>query len=179
MVEDDFAHTHGLGGNLHVFVLLDVFQCLFEGEDDGGHDACLVVGTGSAHIGELLGFSHVHHEVVVVDVFAHHLSGIDFVLRVDEEAATVLQVVDGVGKGRAGFERNHGAVLPAGDVALVRLVVLEAVGHDGFALRSGEHVGTQPDDAARGDVELDVHSFAQALHGGHLALAACDHVNHL
>lgn len=70
----------------------------------GGDDAGLVVGTRCAHVGELLGFGDVDHEVVVVDVLTYYLSGIYFVLWVDEEAAAVLQLVDGVGKCGAGFE---------------------------------------------------------------------------
>jgi hypothetical protein len=39
-----------------------------------------------------------------VDVFAYHLACIDLILRLDEEASAVLQVVDGVCVGIACFE---------------------------------------------------------------------------
>ena len=45
VVEYDFAHAHGLWCDFDVFVLLDVFEGLFEAEYDGGDDAGLVVGT--------------------------------------------------------------------------------------------------------------------------------------
>lgn len=51
-----------------------------------------------------LSFGDVDYEVVFVDVLAYYLSGIYFVLGVDEEAAAVLQLVDGVGKCGACFE---------------------------------------------------------------------------
>ena len=56
------------------------------------------VGTRSAHVGQLLAFGHIHHQVFLVDVFSYDLSCIDCVLRFDEELASVLQVVDGVGE---------------------------------------------------------------------------------
>ena len=114
-----------------------------------------------------------------MNVLADHLSGIHLFLREDEELAAVLQVVDGIGDGCARVHRDHRAVRPAFHVALVGLVVLEAVGHDGFALAGCEHVGAQADDAARGDFELDVHAVALGFHRQHFALAARDHVDHL
>ena len=42
-----------------------------------------------------------------------------------------------------------------------------------------EHVGSEADDATRGDVELDVRALALAFHRGHFALSARHHVNHL
>ena len=51
--------------------------------------------------------------------------------------------------------------------------------HDGLALTGGKHVGAQADDAARGNVELYVHTVAEGYHRGHLALAARYHVDHL
>ena len=114
-----------------------------------------------------------------MDVLAHHLTGIDLLARVDEEFAAILQLVDGVGEGRARFEGNHRAVHTPFDVALVGLIFLEPVRHDGFALRGREHVGSEADDATRGDVELDVRALALAFHRGHFALSARHHVNHL
>ena len=91
-------------------------------------------------------------------------AGIDFVLRRDEELAAVLEVIDGVGKGRAAFEGDHRAVAATRNVALIGLIFLETVRHDGFALRGGEHIGAQTDDAARGDVEFDVDALAHVVH---------------
>ena len=112
-------------------------------------------------------------------VLAHDLSGIDLLLRIDEEASAVLELVDGVGEGSTRLHGNHGTVGASFDVALVGLVLLEAVRHDGFAGRCREDVRTQSDDAARGDVELDVDPVADGLHRRQLALASGDHINHL
>ena len=53
------------------------------------------------------------------------------------------------------------------------------MGHNGFASRSGEHVGAQADDAARWNLELEVLTVALGVHGNHFALAAGNHINHL
>ena len=148
MVEDGLADAHGLGSDLDELVLLDILQALLEAHDDLGDDAGLLVGAGGTDVGELLGLADIDDEVVVVDVFADDLTHIDVLTGVDEELATVLQLVDGIGEGIAGFEGNHRAVDTALDVALVGLVFLEAVGHDGFALRGCEDVGAESDDAA-------------------------------
>ncbi len=81
-------------------------------------------------------------------MFTDNLSGIDFLLRVDEELTAVLKVVNGIGKSSAGLHGDHGTVCAALDVALVGLVVLVAVSHDGFAGRSGQDIGAKTDDAA-------------------------------
>ena len=112
-------------------------------------------------------------------VLTHHLSGIDLFLRIDEELATVLKMVDGVGIGIAALQGNHGAVDPALYLPLVGLVLLEAVCHDCLALRCCKHIGTQTDYSTRRHVELNVHTVCLRLHGSHLALASCHHVYHL
>ena len=83
-----------------------------------------------------------------MDVFADDLTHIDVLTGVDEELAAVLQLVDGIGESIASLEGYHGAVDTTLDVALVGLVLLEAMGHDGFALRGCEDVGAESDDAA-------------------------------
>ena len=110
MVEDDFAHTHGLGSDFDKLVLLDVFEALFQRHDGLGDDAGFLVGTRGTDIGELLGLADVDHEVVVVDMLANHLSGIDVFTWIDEEFTTILQLVDGIGEGIARIHGDHGAV---------------------------------------------------------------------
>ena len=69
-------------------------------------------------------------------------------------------MIDGVGIGVAGLEGNHRTVGAARYLALVGLVLLEAVSHDGLALAGREHVGAQSNDATTGYHELDVHPVA-------------------
>ena len=147
MVENGLADAHRLRGDLDEFVFLDVFEAFFEGHDDLGNDARLVVGTRGTDIGELLGLANVDDEVVVVNVFADDLTHVDVLTGIDEELASILQLVDGVGIGIARLEGYHGTVDATLDVALEGLILLEAMGHDGLALRSSEHIGTQSDDA--------------------------------
>ena len=112
-------------------------------------------------------------------MLSHHLAKIHLVTRIDEELATVLQLVDGIGIGSACLHRNHRTVDTAGNLPLEGLVLLETVGHDGLTLTGGEHIGTQTDDTSRRDIELDIHPVGLALHRGHLSLAAGHHINHL
>ena len=114
-----------------------------------------------------------------MNVLAYHLTCVHFLTRINEELAAILQLVDRVSIGCAGLERNHRTVHTACNLALVRLVLLEAVGHDSLALARCEHVGAQTDNAARRYIELDVYAVAEGLHRCHLALAACHHINHL
>ena len=164
VVENDFAHAHRLGRNLHKLVFLDIFESLFEREYRARHDACLVVRAAGARVGQLFCLRHVYHEVVVVDMLAYHLACVDFLARVDEELAAVLQLVYRVCVGRARLHGYHAAVHAAGDVSLVRLVLLEAVSHDSLALTGGKHVGAQAYYAARRDVKLYVYPVGLALH---------------
>ena len=112
-------------------------------------------------------------------MFANHLTHINILTWVDEELTTVLQLVDGVGKGVAGLQSDHRTVDTALYLTLIGLILLEAVGHDGFTLRGGQHIGAQTDDAARGNVELDIGALALALHRGHLTFTTGHHINHL
>ena len=139
----------------------------------------LFVGTAGAHVGELLGLGHIHHDVVVVNVLAHHLTGIHLVLGRHEEAAAVLQLVESVGIHRTALQGDERTVDAAVHISLVRLVTLKAVSHDGLALTGREHVGAQADDAPRGNVKADVQAVALALHLSHLALPTRHHINNL
>jgi len=106
-VKDDFAHADVVGRDLDILVGLDVLEGLLEAEDDGGHDLDLVVGTAGTHVGEFLGLGDVDDEVFLLGVLADDLSAIDILLREDEEASAVLQLVDGVGIGRAAFHGDE------------------------------------------------------------------------
>ena len=53
------------------------------------------------------------------------------------------------------------------------------MGHDSLTLRSCQHIGTQTDDTARGDIKLNIDSLALILHRRHLTLTTSHHINHL
>ena len=168
-----------MGRNLHIFVSLDILQGLLQGEDGGRNDAGLLVGTAGTDVGQLLCLAYVDDKVYVVNMLSYNLAGIHLVLRFYEELAPILQMVYGICIGIAALQGNQRTVGTAVYLALERLVLLEAVRHDGLALRGGEHIGSQADDTARGDVELYVHTVALTVHTGHFALAARNHVYHL
>ena len=52
------------------------------------------LSSAGACVGKLFCFRNVHHEVVVMHVFADNLACVDLLARVDEELAAVLQFVD-------------------------------------------------------------------------------------
>ena len=168
-----------VGGDFDVLVLLDVFEGLLEAEYHGRNDAGLVVGTACAHVGEFFRLGDVDDDVLVLGALAHDLSGVDLFLGEDEEAAAVLQLVDGVGVSRAAFHGDERAVGTTLDVAFPGLVLEEAVGHYGLAGAGGEDVVAQADDAAAGDDELHVRAVVLRCHVYQVALAAGYHVDHL
>ena len=90
----------------------------------------------------------MHNEVEFVYVFAHNLTGIDVFSRVNEEATTVLQLVNGISKGIACVHRDHGTIGATAYLSFVRLVLFIAVSHDGFALRGSQYIRTEADNTA-------------------------------
>ncbi len=179
MVENHFPHAHAFRRYFNQLVFLDVFESFLKREHRARNNLRLVVRAAGTCVCQLFRLCHVHDKVVVVDMFADNLTGVDLLARVDEELAAVLQLVNRVGVGRARLHRYHRAVKAAGNISLVRLVLLEAVSHNRLALTCRQYVGAEADNAARGDVELDVHAVGLTLHRRHFALAACNHVDHL
>ena len=90
-----------MGRYFYIFVGLDVLQCLLEAEYLRWDECSLLVARLRTHVGEFLRLGDVDGEVFVLGVFAHYLSGIDLILREDEELAAVLQLVESVCKGGA------------------------------------------------------------------------------
>ena len=134
MVKDNLAHAHGLGSYLHILVCLDILQSLFKGEDGGRDDTCLLICTAGTDIGQLLCLAHIDNKVDIVNMLTYNLTSIHLVLGFNEELATVLQVVYGIGIGIATFQRYELTVDSAVYLALERLVLLEAMRHYGLTL---------------------------------------------
>src|SRR5690554_2803393 len=170
-LQEDFAQTDGFWGDLHVFVALDVFEGFFQTEGDGGNDAHLVVGAGGTHVGQFLTLGNVDHEVAIAVVFADDLTHVHLFLGRDEKFAAILQLINGVSEGGAGFHADEGAVLAFFDGAAPGLKFDEAMGHNGFPGIGGtDHVMQTNDSPLRND-ELEVYSLALALHAPEFALA--------
>ena len=164
MVESDLAHTDALRSNLNELVALDILKTFLKTHYDLRYHTSLLVRATGTHIGELLGLGNVDYEVVVVNMFAHYLTAVNLFTRIDEELATILKLVNRVSIGCTCLHCNHRTVHTAYYLALIRLILLEAVSHNGLALACCEHVGTQTDDTTRRNVELDVNTFAECLH---------------
>ena len=159
-------------GDFHELVLLDVLQRLLQGELDGRGQDDLLVGPGSAHVRELLGLADVDVQVPFAGVLADDHAAVDFLAGLDEEAAAVQQLVHRIGHGLARLQGDEGTVDAHLDVALVGLVVLEAVRNDGLALGGGQEVGTQAHQAAGRDLELQERPVATRFHPHEGGLAA-------
>ena len=67
-------------------------------------------------------------------MLTYNLTSIHLILGFDEELATILQVVNGIGIGIAAFQRYERTVDTAVYLALERLVLLEAMRHYGLTL---------------------------------------------
>ena len=80
-----------------------------------------------------------------MNVLANHLTHIDILTWVDEELAAILELVDSIGEGITCLEGYHRTIHTTLNLALIRLILLEAVRHDGLALRGCQHIGAQSD----------------------------------
>ena len=146
VIENHLAHTHTLRSYLYVLILADVLQTLLKAHHGLWNHASLIIRTGSTHVGQLLCLSYVNHQVVVVNMLTNNLAAVNLLTWVDEELTAILQLIDGVSIGSTCLQRNHATVGTAGNLALVWLILLEAVSHDSLTLRSSEHIGTKTDD---------------------------------
>ena len=117
---------------------------------------------------------HVARAAVLADDHAF----VDLVAGADEHLGPLLQAVQAEGHRLAGDHRDQHAVGPAGNLALHRLVALEAVVHDRRPLRGVQQPRPQADQAAGGDRELDVRVIAAGVHLRHLPAAAADQLHH-
>ena len=79
--------------NFYQLVFLDVFKRFLEGELDGRREYNLLVGSGGAYVGELLGLADVDVQISLSGMFSHNLSCIDVLSRLNEEPAPVEQFV--------------------------------------------------------------------------------------
>src|SRR5260370_15088538 len=150
-------------GNFDQLILFDVFQRLLQGHLPGRFQDNALVGAGGADVGQLLFAADVDGQVVIAAVFAHDLAFVDLFAAGDEQAAALLQVVEGVGGGPAGLGGDHDAVGPAGNAAAHRLVIEEVVVHDGLAAGAVHEPRAQTNQTTGRDGEFDVRHFRPAI----------------
>ena len=135
--------------NLHILILFDVLQRLFQRENHRRRQHCLVIRRLRTHVRQFLRFRNVYHDIAFLAVLAYHLPRVHFLARVDEEPSAVLQFVQRVGVCRAAFHRYQRTVVALHYLALVRLILIETVRHNRLARAHIHHIGAHTHDTAR------------------------------
>src|SRR5579862_1675379 len=166
-----FAEPEALRGGLDVFVRPDVFERTFQAHAGRRFQLDALPVPLAAHVGQVLGLAWVYSQVVGPGVFPDDHPQVNFFLRADEEAAPLLDVVQGVGCGDAGLHRDEDAVVAAGDLAPERRVLLEQMAHDAVPPREVDQVRFEPDEAPRRDDGLYQDAVGLVVHVDDLRLA--------
>ena len=78
--------------HFYKFILLDIFQCLFQTELDGRREKNLLIRTGSTDVGKLLRFADIYIKVALARMFTYHLAGVNLLTGLHEEATAVQQL---------------------------------------------------------------------------------------
>ena len=102
-VKDNLAQPQRPGCYFEVFILSDVLHGLLKGKFNGRDDENLLIRSGCAHIGQLLGFGHIYHQIIGTDMFTDYLTGINIFVGMYKESAPVLKFINGVSYGLPGF----------------------------------------------------------------------------
>ena len=76
----------------HQFVVIDEFQRLFQAHADRRGEQDVLVGTGGADVGQLLGLQRIDHQVIAARVNADNRTLVDLFAVADEQPAAFLQV---------------------------------------------------------------------------------------
>ena len=146
MVKDYLAHTNRLWRNLHILVGFDILETFLQTHHGLRHNTSFLITSTGTNVGELLGFRHINHEVIIVNMFANHLTEIHLFTWVDEEFTTVLLLINRISKGSTRFQCNHRTIHSTCDIAFVWLVFLEPMRHDSLTLTGRKEIGSKSDD---------------------------------
>src|SRR6185437_12574225 len=163
-IKDRFAKTDLFRRHFNAFVLLDIFHAFLERHLFFRGDAYGVIASAGAHIGQLFPFRGVDDEIARLDMLRDDLTGIDVLARIDEEGASVLQLIDGIGRGLLLVLAEEHAVVAAGDGPFPGFIFQEPVGHDGLARGTGKHITPQTDKTPARDFELEMLHFTLGVH---------------
>ena len=174
VVEDALAQAQILRRDLKKLVIGEEFEALLKAELSGRDEAQSLVRAGCAGIGQVLGAAHVDGDVIGLRADAHDHAGVDLRARGDEHRAALLSVPDAVGDRLAGLERYERACAAAGDIALVRLVLLKHGRHDALALGVGQELVAIAEESARRDEVAELYAVADGGHLDELALARAE-----
>src|SRR6185437_8637605 len=125
-IKDRFAKTDLFRRHFNAFVLLDIFHAFLERHLFFRGDAYGIIASAGAHIGQLFPFRGVDDEIARLDMLRDDLTGIDVLARIDEEGASVLQLIDGIGPFQGLYSRNRWA-MTASPAVLVSILLLKPI----------------------------------------------------
>ena len=171
VIEDGFAETDVLRRDFDELVFLDVFQGLLKAQNARRRQPDRLVGRRGPHVRDVLLLAWVDVDVQFAGVLADNHAFINHLAWRDEHRAAILQRIDAVARRLALLESDQGAMLAAFHVAFVRRVAMENVAHDAVALRAGQKLRTEADEAARRNDEFHAHIAVALVHVGKLRLA--------
>ena len=135
------------------------------------------VGRGGADVGLVLLLGRVDVEVLGARVLAHDHPLVDLLAGADEEAAPVLEAVEGEARGGAGAVGDQGAGGAGAHLPGPRLPALEHVVQQAGAAGLGEELGAEADQAARGRQIVEAYPAGRVVdHLLHPALAQGQHL---
>jgi len=84
-IEEPFTKPDRFGGDFDQFVVVDIFEGLFQAEDGRRGQADGFVGPGGAHVGQLFPAAGVDHQIVFLRVLADDYPGVNLDAGADEQ----------------------------------------------------------------------------------------------
>ncbi len=150
LFKQDLPQADLRGRDLHQLVLFDELQGLFQRQPPGAAArGCCGRGPPPACCVSFFSLVGLTFMSLAAAVLAHDHALVDHVAGADVQFGPFLEAVQPEGHGPAAGDRNQHARGPRADLALHRLVALEAVVDDGRALRGVQEPRPQADQPAR------------------------------
>ena len=166
LIKDRFAEAYALGRDFDQFVVGDEFKTLFERKRARSDQFERVLAACGAVVGQLLFLAYVDDEIVFARVFSDDHPSVHGYAGPDEQSGAFLCVEKTVCGRDPVLERYHRAAAALLDVAFVRFVSFEYVGHYAEAARIRKHFAAVAYKTARGYRERK--TGAATVVGGHV-----------
>ena len=150
MLQQQFlAQPNVVRCDFHQFIIVNEFQRLFQAHANRRRELDIFIRASCTNVGQLFPLERVNHQIVVAFMNTDEAAFIDFLAVADEEAATLLQVEEGVTQCLActiGDEDTVGAlsVLARFYGAVVREHTVDQSG----TLGAGKKLGAKTDQSA-------------------------------
>src|SRR5450432_2035133 len=169
-VEDALAQTERFGRRLDIFIRADVLDGTLETHPKRRFQLDALAIALAAHVGEMFRLARIDRQIVGPRVFTDNHSAVNFLLRPDEEAPALLNVVERVGGADSGLHRDHDAAIAPFDLTFEQRVLAKKMAHDPFAAGQVNKIAFETDEAARGDDRLDRNARRMMIHADNFAL---------